>query len=201
MTLPRAQPCLVLILQEPGQTSTPGVISSRLTTWSLKWFLCLSTGVTCVYALIFTSLREKTEELQGKVFCRGHFLIWQNLSEHAQNWLEITLLCLSFVMLIYVTVKLAGESGESNVQTRAAHQSCSFGSPGRKKEKAFPEEDYMFHTLTLLKMDLVKFISRMQNLKPAVATSSNFNLLIVQVPADAQNNIIDYELWGDEESD
>ena len=47
-------------------------------------------------------------------------------------------------MLIYVTVKLAGESGESNVQTRAAHQSCSFGSPGRKKEKAFPEEDYMF---------------------------------------------------------
>ena len=50
-------------------------------------------------------------------------------------------------------------------------------------------------------MDLVKFMSRMQNMKPAVATSSNFNLLIVQVPADAQNNITDYEFWGDEESD
>ncbi|KAB0372188.1 hypothetical protein FD755_015980 [Muntiacus reevesi] len=160
--------------------------------WSLKWFLCLSTGVTCVYALIFTSLREKTEEeLQGKVFCRGHFLIWQNLSEHAQNRLEITLLCLFFVVLIYVTVKLAGESGET------VHLALLEG----KRKRLSLKKTNMFHTLTLLEMDLVKFMSRLQNLKLDVATSSNFNPHNVQVPADTQSNITDYELWGDEESD
>ncbi|KAI4544967.1 hypothetical protein MG293_005233 [Ovis ammon polii] len=34
----------------------------------------------------------------------------------------------------------------------------------RKREKTSPEEDYMFHTLTLLEMDLVKFVSSPQNL-------------------------------------
>ena len=70
-------------------------------------------AVTCVYALMFTSLREKAEEIQGKILCGGHFLIWQNLQEHAQYWLEITLLWLFFIVLMYATVKLVGESGES----------------------------------------------------------------------------------------
>ena len=50
----------------------------------------LHSCVTCVHALMFTSLREKAEELQGKKLCRGHFPIGQNLPEHAQDWLEIT---------------------------------------------------------------------------------------------------------------
>ena len=70
-------------------------------------------GVTCVYALMFTYQREKAEELQGKVLCRGNFLIWQNLSEHAQDWLATRLLCLFFIVLMYVTVNLAGDNGES----------------------------------------------------------------------------------------
>ena len=48
MPLPRAQPCLVLTLQVPGQTRTPGAISSRHIMWSFKWFLCLSMGVISV---------------------------------------------------------------------------------------------------------------------------------------------------------
>ena len=83
--------------------------------WSLKSFLCFSMAVTCVYALMFTSLRDKAEEFQGKKLCRGHFPMWQNLPEHAQDWLEITLLWLFFIVLMYVTVKLAGESGESKI--------------------------------------------------------------------------------------
>ena len=109
MTLPRAQPCLVLTLQVPGQTSTPGAISSRHIVWSLKWFLCLSMGVICV---VYFSERE-SRRTPGKELCRGNFLIWQNLPEHAQDWLEIMSLWLFFIVLMYVTVKLAGESGES----------------------------------------------------------------------------------------
>ena len=113
VTSARAQPWLVLSLQVPRQTSTPGAISSRLTMWSLKSFLCISMGVTCVYVLMLTTLREKAEEIQGKILCRGHFLIRQNLQEHAWDRLESTLFWLFFIVLMYVTMKLAGESGES----------------------------------------------------------------------------------------
>ena len=140
VTSARAQPWLVLSLQVPQQTSTPGAISSRLTMWSLKSFLCISMGVTCVYVLMLTTLREKAEEIQGKMLCRGHFLIRLNLQEHAWDRLESTLLWLFFIVLMYVTVKLAGQSGESNVQTPPSHQGNSFGSPGKKKKKASPKQ-------------------------------------------------------------
>uniref|UniRef100_A0A8C6CR49 Uncharacterized protein n=1 Tax=Moschus moschiferus TaxID=68415 RepID=A0A8C6CR49_MOSMO len=165
--------------------------------WSLKSFLCLSMGVSCVYALMFTSLREKAEEIQGKVLCGGHFLIWQNLQEQAQDWLEIPLLWLFFIVLMYVTVKLTGESGESRVQTPAALQGHSFGSLRRKKVKTSSEEVYMFHTLTLLEMDLVKCVSRVQNLKLATSTSSNLNPLNVEVPG----GLACCDSWGRGESD
>ena len=67
-------------------------------------------GVTCVYTLMFTSQREKAEELQGKMLCKGNFLIWHNLPEHAQDWLEIMSLWLFFIVLMYMIVKVAGES-------------------------------------------------------------------------------------------
>ncbi|DAA13006.1 TPA: hypothetical protein BOS_25692 [Bos taurus] len=152
--------------------------------WSLKSFLCLSIVVSCVYALMFTSLTEKVKEIQWKVLCRGHFLIQQNLQEQAQDWLEITLLWLFFIVLMYVTVKLAGENGESRVQTSHALQGRSFGFLGNKKVKTSSKEVYMFHTLTLLEMDLVKFVCRVQNLKLATSTSGNINPLNVKVPAD-----------------
>ena len=62
---------------------------------------------------MFTSLREKADEIQGKILCGRHFLIWQNLQEHAQYWLEITVLWLFFIVLMYLAVKLAAESGKS----------------------------------------------------------------------------------------
>ncbi|XP_052519437.1 protein FAM209-like [Budorcas taxicolor] len=200
VTSARAQPWLVLSLQVPGQTRAPRAFSSQLTMWSLKWFLCLSTGVTYVFALIFTSLREKAKELQGKVLCRGRFLIWRNLPEHAQNWLEITLFWIVLTVLMYLTVKLAGESGYSNVQNSPAHQGTSFCSPRRKMEKASPNKDYMFQTLILLTMDLVKFVSSMQNLKLTTANGSYLNPSNADVSVDAQNNITVYELWGNKES-
>ena len=61
----------------------------------------------------------------------------------------------------------------------------------------------MLDTLTLLKMDLVKLVSSVQNLKLAMATDGNFNPpnVEVEVPADAHNNSAVYELSGNKDSD
>ena len=68
----------------------------------------------------------------------------------------------------------------------------------RKRKKASLEKDYMFDTLILLEMDLVKCVSRVWNLK--LLTGPNLNSANVEVPADAQNNITVYELWGNEDT-
>ena len=68
----------------------------------------------------------------------------------------------------------------------------------RKRKKASPEKDYMFDTLILLEMDLVKCVSRVWNLK--LLTGPNLNSANVEVPADAQNNITVYELWCNDSS-
>ena len=73
-----------------------------------------------------------------------------------------------------------------------------FGLSG--KEKVFPYKDYMFDTLILLEMDLVKFVSRVWNLKLTMANGSYLNPSNIDVPVDAHNNITVYELWGNEES-
>ncbi|KAB0340434.1 hypothetical protein FD755_024745 [Muntiacus reevesi] len=135
-------------------------------------------GITCIYALMFTLQREKAEELQGKVLCRGNFLIWQNLPEQAEDWLEITSFWLFFIVLMYVTVKLAGESARGG----------SFGPPRKKNKTASPDKESMLDTLTLLKMDLVKFVSSVWNMKLDMAASGNFD------PLNAPNNTAVYEL-------
>ena len=56
----------------------------------------------------------------------------------------------------------------------------------------------MFDTLILLERELVKCVSKVWNLK--LLTNANLNPANVEVPADAQNNITVYELWGKEES-
>ena len=68
----------------------------------------------------------------------------------------------------------------------------------RKRKKASLEKDYMFDTLILLEMDLVKCVSRVWNLK--LLTGPNLYSANVEVPADAQNNITVYELWGNEDT-
>ena len=86
----------------------------------------------CLHLNVYFSW-EKAEELQGKVLWGEHFLIWQNLPEHAQDCLAITLFWLFFIVLMYITLKLAGACGESNVQTPSAHPGSSLGSPGKRK--------------------------------------------------------------------
>ena len=202
VTSPRAQPWLALSLQVPQQASTPGAVPSRLTMWSVKWFLCFSIAVTCVYAMeLFTSLREKAEELQEKMLCGGHCLVQQNEPEDAEDWLTTMLLGLFFIALMYVAMKLTGESGECNEQTPPACEGGSFGSLGQIKEMASSDKDYMFATLTQLEMDLGDFVSKVQNLRLAIESCSNLNPPDDEVPADAHNNITLYELWCEEDSE
>jgi hypothetical protein len=50
-------------------------------------------------------------------------------------------------------------------------------------------------------MDLVKFLSRVRNLKDTMATGSTLKLQSAEMPADPHNNITIYEIWGEEESE
>ena len=71
-------------------------------------------------------------------------------------------------------LKFLGDSDNSKVCTICARWAvCSFSSSGKRKEKTSPDKDYMFGTLTQLERDLVKFVSRVQNLKLATVTGDN----------------------------
>ena len=111
------------------------------------------------------------------------------------------MLWLFFIVLMYLTVKLAGESGGSSVHTPLARQAGSFGFQGKRKKEVSPNKECTFNTLTLLEMDLLKFVSRVWNLKLAMATSGNLNPPNVKVPADAPDNISVHEPWANEDSD
>ena len=88
-------------------------------------------------------------------------------------------------------LKFLGDSDNSKVCTVCARWAvCSFSSSGKRKEKTSPDKDYMFGTLTQLERDLVKFVSRVQNLKLATVTGDNRKGSNLEVPADAYNNII-----------
>ena len=50
-------------------------------------------------------------------------------------------------------------------------------------------------------MDLVKFVSRLHNLKLTTASRGNLKFPNFEVPADAHNKITIYELWGNEDVD
>ncbi|XP_046535354.1 protein FAM209B-like [Equus quagga] len=167
----------------------------------LKWFLFLPLCLSCGYAFMSSSLRDRAKEPQGKVPCGGHFRMRQNLPEHAQGWLGSKWLWLIFVIVLYATLKFRGDGEKSKEQNPPGLRGCSFRSPLKKNQIASPSKDYAFNTLTQLEMDLVKFVSKVQNMKVVMATSGNLRIQNSEVPADPQHNITIYEIWGEEESE
>lgn len=87
-----------------------------LTMRTLRWFLFLPLCLSCGSAFMFSSLRDKAKEPQGKVPCGGHFRIRQNLPEHTQGWLGSKWLWLIFVVLLYVILKFRGDSEKNKVR-------------------------------------------------------------------------------------
>ncbi|XP_069846240.1 protein FAM209-like [Dipodomys merriami] len=168
---------------------------------TLRWLLFLPLCLSCGCAFMFSSLREMAREPQGKAPCGGHFRIRQNLPEHAQGWLGSKWLWLFFVVVLYVILKFRGESEKSKEQNISSLRGCQFRSPLKKSPKASPTKDHAFNTLTQLEMDLVKFLSRVRNLKVTMATGSPPKLQNPELPLDPHNNITIYEIWGEEESE
>ncbi|XDA82491.1 hypothetical protein R6Z07F_012406 [Ovis aries] len=118
----------------------------------------MSASVDVSYAFMFSSLRDKPKETQGKVPCGGHFRIRQNLPEHTQSWLGSKWLWLVFIVVLYMILKFRGDGEKKKVQTPTTLRGCTFRPPGRKI--ASPNKNHAFNSLTRLEMDLVKFVSR-----------------------------------------
>ena len=106
-------PCLQVQEHSPLE---PHPAPSLLTMQSLKWCLFLPLCLSCGYAFMFSSLRDKPKETQGKVPCGGHFRIRQNLPEHTQSWLRSKWLWLSFIVVLYVILKFRGDSEKNKVR-------------------------------------------------------------------------------------
>ncbi|XP_062943960.1 protein FAM209A [Cynocephalus volans] len=166
----------------------------------LRWFLFLPLCLSCGYAFMLPSLTDNAREPQGKVPCGGHFRIRQNLPEHAQGWLGSKWLWLFFVAVLYVIIKFRSDS-EKKKQNPTSLRGCSFRSPLKKNQNASPNKDYAFNSLTQLEMDLVKFMSKVRNLKDAMATRGNLRLQSSELPAEPHNNVTIYEIWGEEDTD
>ncbi|XP_051000922.1 protein FAM209-like [Acomys russatus] len=168
---------------------------------TLRWFLFLPLCVSCAWAFLFPSLREKTKESPGKVPCGGHFRTRQNVPDHAQSWLGSKWLWLFFVVMIYVMLKFRGDSEKNKEQNPTSLRGCQFRSSPKKNQNVSPSKDFTFNTLTQLEMELVKFVSKVRNLKVSMATSSNPRLHVPEIPMDPHNNVTIYEIWGEEESE
>ncbi|XP_006839380.1 PREDICTED: protein FAM209B [Chrysochloris asiatica] len=164
---------------------------------TLKLFLFVLLGLSCSYAFMFSSQREKVKEPQGKVPCGGHFRIRQNLPEHAQGWLGSKWLWLFFVLVLYVILKLRSDRDKSKGQNPPSLRGCPFRSPVKKNQNTSPNKDCTFNTLSQLETDLVKFVSKVRSLKAAVVTSSSLKYQHADFPVDPQTITI-YEIWGEE---
>ncbi|XP_017725835.1 PREDICTED: protein FAM209B-like [Rhinopithecus bieti] len=175
-------------------------LCSPLWMWMLKWFLVLLLCLTCSYASMFSFLREKTSEPQGKVPCGGHFRIRQNQPEHAQGWLGSKWLWLWFVVVLFVILKYQRDNEKNKSRVLLAFEAANF-SPLKKKNNASLNKDCAFNTLHELDVALARFVSEVRSLKGAMATGnvSNLKLRRSETPTHPQRVMI-YDIWGEESS-
>ncbi|XP_031999238.1 protein FAM209B [Hylobates moloch] len=169
--------------------------------WTLKWSLVLLLCLTCSCASMFSSLREKTSEPQGKVPCGGHFRIRQNLPECAQGWLGSKWLWLLFVVVLFVILKYQRDSEKNKEQSPPGLRGFPFRTPLKKNQNASLYKDCVFNTLNELEVELVKSVSKVRNLKGAMATGSGSNLKLrrSEMPADTYHVTV-YDLRGEDSS-
>lgn len=195
MMSPRAQPCLVLSLQVPAQTSAPGATWSQLTMRSVIWLFFWPTLISFVFAYVFYVLRDEAEELPWMVPSGRHFRVRQNQPEHVPGWFGSKSHWLLIFLMFLVILKFPGGDDKSIAGTPPGRQGCSSGSPGRKKIRASPYKDSMCGALTQVETTLVNLVSRVRSLKLTAATGDQRQCPNIQVLADRWNNITIYEVW------
>ncbi|PNI27021.1 FAM209B isoform 1 [Pan troglodytes] len=169
--------------------------------WTLKSSLVLLLCLTCSYAFMFSSLRQKTSEPQGKVPCGEHFRIRQNLPEHTQGWLGSKWLWLLFAVVPFVILKRQRDSEKNKEQSPPGLRGFPFRTPLKKNQNASLYKDCVFNTLNELEVELLKFVSEVWHLKGAMATGSGSNLKLrrPEMPADPYHVTI-CKIWGEESS-
>ena len=195
MTSPRAQPCLVLSLQVPAQTSAPGATWSQLTMCSVIWLFFWPTFISFVFAYVFYVLRDEAEELPRMVPSGRHFCVRQNQPEYAPGWFGSKWHWLLIFLMFLVILKFPGGDDESNAGTPPGRQGCSSGSPGRKKIRDSPYKDSMCGALTQSETSLMNLMSRVKNMKLTAATGDQCQCPNIEVPGDARNNVTILEVW------
>ncbi|XP_006881825.1 PREDICTED: protein FAM209B [Elephantulus edwardii] len=158
-----------------------------------KWLWLLPLWLSCSYAFMFFSLREKGTEPQNKASCGEHFRKRLDLAEPSRGWLKSTWFWLLVLVVLYAVLKLRGEGKRSEGQNPSGLQSCSFRSALRKSHGVSPAQECVFNTLNQLEVDLVKFVSRVRSLKFAMSTSNSLNLQNIDLPVSARNITI-YEI-------
>ncbi|XP_008058427.1 protein FAM209B-like [Carlito syrichta] len=168
---------------------------------TLKCFLFLPLLLSCGCAFMFSSLKEKAKEPQGKVPCGGHFRVRQNLPEHTQGWLGSKWLWIFFVVVLYMILKFRGDSEKTTEQNPSGLRGCTFRSPLKRNQNTFPKREYAFNALTQLEVDLVQFLSKVRSLKVTMTTGNNLKLQNLDLPGDPSNNVTIYEIWGERDSD
>lgn len=77
-------------------------------------------------------------------------------------------------------------------------QTCSLRS-SRKAGSPSSQNDYAFNTLTQLEMDLIKFMSKVRNLKLVMATGKHLKHHGPERLLDPNDSITIYEVWGEED--
>ena len=92
--------------------------SSLFTMRSVMWFLFWSVCVSSFCAFVFYCLRDDTIELPGKVPCRRHFQIQQNLPEHDRGWLGSKLHWLFLLAVLFMIQKFPGDSDKKKASPK-----------------------------------------------------------------------------------
>ncbi|XP_059563509.1 protein FAM209-like [Myotis daubentonii] len=177
------------------QPPPPALLTMR----TLKWTLFLPICLSCGYAFMFSSLRENVKAPPGKVPCGGHFRIRQNLPEHAPGWLVSKWLWFFFIVILYLILKFRRDREKMKEKTPPSPRGSLVRAAPKKNQCADPSKDYALHTLNQLEMDLVQFMSKVRNLKVAVATAGDYKGQNFEGPADPHNNVTIYEIWGEED--
>ncbi|XP_004698392.1 protein FAM209B [Echinops telfairi] len=163
---------------------------------TLKWLLFLPLCLSCSYAFMFSSLKEKAPEAQGKVPCGRHFRTRQELPEGTKGPV-IPVSPHGGVTAGSTGMQIQLEGGWCVDQNPSGPRGCPLRSPQKKIQSTSPSKDYAFNTLTQLEMDLVKFVSKVRELKDSVASPS-LKAQQGDLPLDQLNNVTIYEIWGEE---
>lgn len=126
----------------PEQTSAPGVISLGSPYGPTNGSCAFPWCYLCLRFNVYFSFERKLKNSRGR--CSQRAL--SNLAESTRSCPRLSwrsMLPGFFIVLMYLTVKLAGECGENNVKTPSAHPGGSLGLQERERKRLLQQRLYV----------------------------------------------------------